>query len=542
MKECLIHHTGTLDEMPGVIKDNKVYIKWTDGKLLLPEDYFIFYYESENGLTQFSVDGKWGFADVHTGEIVITATWDYAGPIYNGYAHVARDGRHGYIDYTNTVTVPLEYDDAEDISDHLLFRVAKDNRWGVVDKDNKVIIPLEYDYVYYSYGYDEDYKPALFFSVEIDERYGVIGADGKKISQVDLSDSQMKNLISEISSKYDNRPRRIGMDSISREEIIDMIRKEHLRRYGNRGNITLPKEGYDFTLIDNSLYMKIREVEAVFEKKVKESNMQNDCGAFDTWAVGIKSWINEVDKVVLSWDKPEDIHGLHYQRFLYRVTKSMEIFDWLVPANDCAKFLDDLKLKFGSGKKYISNAPTEEAEGKAGGLEAIIEREFAANYNKELAERVGMDNDRIFHQLPVGIFKDKVSRVNAIFPGGSASIDLWGINKAKEELHIFELKAKDNTGSGIYSQLFFYSILQHDILNNYIARPKKLKGNNYRGYHELLDSEIASVKSHFLVNRAHPLIDEKFIEFVNFALKKSGVAIEFDSILYDYNDDLVIRV
>jgi hypothetical protein len=162
MQECIIYHTGVYESADGVLKDNKVYIKREDDKLYFPEEMFMGTEECEGGLIQFEVEGKWGFADICTGEIIIEPSWDYAGPFHKGYAHVVvgaqlefynqrknnvyvyiYGGKHGFIDTTGNNVISIEYDDASDIPDDNYFRVAKNGKWLMVDSQNKTISPLE---------------------------------------------------------------------------------------------------------------------------------------------------------------------------------------------------------------------------------------------------------------------------------------------------------------------------------------------------------------------------------------------------------------
>jgi len=122
--------------------------------------------ECEGGLIQFEVQGKWGFADIYTGKIVIKPTWDFAGPFYHGYAHVAlgveleidknanvymQGGNHGYIDTTGEIAIPIDYHDAEDIPYRQYFVVARDGKWGIIDRENMTLLPFQWDSLRTSY-------------------------------------------------------------------------------------------------------------------------------------------------------------------------------------------------------------------------------------------------------------------------------------------------------------------------------------------------------------------------------------------------------
>ena len=166
MQKCTIYHTGVYISDKGVIKDNKVYFQGQYDQLYFPEEIFLAREECEGGLIQFEVDGKWGFADIYTGEIKIKPIWGYAGPFYRGYAHVVlvcktvtndsgyiEGGKHGYIDSDGSIIIPLEYDCAEDIPYHKYFEVSKNCKKGLIDRENKAIINLQWDYLVTSYGH-----------------------------------------------------------------------------------------------------------------------------------------------------------------------------------------------------------------------------------------------------------------------------------------------------------------------------------------------------------------------------------------------------
>lgn len=165
MQKCTIYHTGVYTSDKGVIKDNKVYFQAQDDQLYFPKEIFLAREECEGGLIQFEVDGKWGFADIYTGEIKIKPVWGYAGPFYRGYAHVASEvelvtnggthiegGKHGYIDSNGKLIIPLEYDYADDIPYRKYFEVSKNGKKGLIDKENKTIVNFQWDYLETSYG------------------------------------------------------------------------------------------------------------------------------------------------------------------------------------------------------------------------------------------------------------------------------------------------------------------------------------------------------------------------------------------------------
>lgn len=191
MKECTIYHTGVYVREKGVIKNNKVYFTWED-KLYLPEEIFLAKEECEGGLIQFEVEEKWGFANIHTGEIIIEPLWEYAGPFYRGYAHVAAKveaeinegcnsemgGRHGYIDISGNIVIPLEYDYVMDIPYHQYFEARKNGQWGLIDRKNKVLIPFNWHIL------ETSYRDELIFCARKEACEAYVGTEDKFLASI----------------------------------------------------------------------------------------------------------------------------------------------------------------------------------------------------------------------------------------------------------------------------------------------------------------------------------------------------------------------
>lgn len=172
MKSCTICHTGIHTSSAAALKDGKVYLLGNDGQLHLPKEMFMAKEECQGGLIQYEIQGKWGFVDIHTGNIVIEPVWDYAGPFYNNYAHVVlggnkteifkgcygtdvkQGGDHGYIGTDGDVVIPLEYVDAISWPYRDCFVVSKDGKWGMIDHENKSKIPFEWTCVKPDIEYD----------------------------------------------------------------------------------------------------------------------------------------------------------------------------------------------------------------------------------------------------------------------------------------------------------------------------------------------------------------------------------------------------
>lgn len=316
------------------------------------------------------------------------------------------------------------------------------------------------------------------------------------------------------------------------KDLVEIIKSEVKKQNViDSSRIGLPT-CYNYLICEDTLYLTIFN---------PESNMQNDKGAFDSWALAIYRWIPEIKKIILIWGEPENNKNSNYQRFLYRIKKSTEIYKWLEVYEDCEHLLKSLSIE--DQGLYVSTLPSQEASENSKDIEAIRELMFSKDFNVKLAEISGMDNANIYRQLPVGIYKEKKATANEIFPGRGATIDLWGLNESKKELHLFELKA-NNKPMGIYSQLFFYSMIQYDLMNG-VFETDNPNNSNFRGYKYLTDfgyKNFNSIKAHFLVDELHPLIDSVMIDTINQSLKLAGKNITFDIIKYEFDGEELLEL
>ncbi len=86
-KKCLVRHTGMYWIYDAVLEDGFVRKESNDSD----DEPLFFAGECGGDLVQINVDGKWGFANIHTAEIQIAPVWDFAGPFYGGHARIATD-------------------------------------------------------------------------------------------------------------------------------------------------------------------------------------------------------------------------------------------------------------------------------------------------------------------------------------------------------------------------------------------------------------------------------------------------------------------
>ncbi len=249
-------------------------------------------------------------------------------------------------------------------------------------------------------------------------------------------------------------------------------------------------------------------------------NMQSDNAAFEGWAICLKAWIEEIQNVTLRWAIPEvEQKNPHYNRFLYRVLKFIEFYDWFSVENDMIQELDLFKsqlvdLSNNSGSKDPKE-PTSKGEKY---LEYSIVHKYAEEFKKEF--KVTSFN----HQLPVGVKKNK----DCFFTGRASAIDLWGIND--NAISIFELKYQ-NKMVGIISELFLYTNIIHDMISGMICPPDPsicIRPSERELYTHL--SKFTQIKAYMLSEEEfyHPLLSDKVLTLLNDNnLREDKIGIEF---------------
>ncbi len=263
-------------------------------------------------------------------------------------------------------------------------------------------------------------------------------------------------------------------------------------------------------------------------------NMQNDSSAFEGWILCIKTVFDAEDvnyKFVLDWDSPEiikDTDKQHYQRFLYRTYKFDEIFgggnSWFKIKDK--KKLSGLKVKYRKNEVYCLNMPStvndERVNDSTANPENVLENYIVKNQTSLLGLKAICNDVILERQLPVGLFKGKVSEATAIFPSKKSAIDIWGITG--EDLYIFELKAKNNKKVGCISELFYYAMIMHDEQNRVFVRDSE-EGRRVQ--------KTSNIKAYILAPGIHPLITKKVIISMNKALKTKQKRITFGYIEFN---------
>ena len=262
----------------------------------------------------------------------------------------------------------------------------------------------------------------------------------------------------------------------------------------------------------DTLHMKMRQDNT-------SANMQENNAAFEAWAFYAKS--EGYERIILSESEPEKEIDLikeqqHYNRFLYRVLRFTEGFDWFTVSdtlNEKIKNFEQTKLL---RTDLCVNAPIVPAKVDTHIPEAHMERLLVCDGNKDFLNRkLGTNIDKFYNQLPVGLFYEKVTSDTAIFPRSHAALDIWGLDNST--FHLVELKAKENQNLGVLSEVFFYACFVYDMyccrhLERKDSTDSQKYGEKLRGYPELIRANITSVTAHILTAKKHPWLDKAFAE------------------------------
>lgn len=291
-----------------------------------------------------------------------------------------------------------------------------------------------------------------------------------------------------------------------------------------------------------------KEIEITLPAESAAINMQTDDGAFEGWVLAIYTLLLKAGirkEIYLDIkdgfeEKGKKSKG-HYNRFLYRLMKFQEQFTFVKLSDKLSALIgkyyyptDEQEYCYFDNSKLVINKPQKEA-GCNGKPEIVVEKSFNEHPKVIIEKTLDLSGislvDEVYRQLPVGIFKDKISRNTAVFTGGASAIDLWSISKDKSNLCIYELKVKENTKVGIISELFFYANLMYDVYGPNQCFGKSDTGNNSnRGYNHLasMKKPIEKVYAYFLIEEIHPLINAEVINLL------SNNYVKYDVIKYKY--------
>ena len=253
------------------------------------------------------------------------------------------------------------------------------------------------------------------------------------------------------------------------------------------------------------------------------ANMQEDESAFESWALVLKYYSKDkIETVIIDWEDipaKEKDGTYHYNRFVYRLAKFSQSYDWVELAKPLPQMPTTLVCNFPNGEAAKQN---EHTRGSEGFIECMYVEREKGNY------------DCINHQFPVGLFDYKVSSKTYFTPGQKSAIDIWAIKD--KTFYIFELKKFGNKPLGIISELMFYTNVVFDLLSHRIQykTDNKLKNSiekNYRGfgdfYKAYVNGSVVEINAVLLADSFHPLITNDLLAFINNSARFKFVNISF---------------
>lgn len=292
-----------------------------------------------------------------------------------------------------------------------------------------------------------------------------------------------------------------------------MNKKDIFNRLGDR--VAAPRN-MDFSITNRVMRVDLKAGDVC-------SNMQTNGSAFESWVLCIMSKLqSEIDRVTLSWEDCTTIDG-HYHRFMYRVMKSCEYFNWFSVADNKRQEYSEFITQF-KNTKFVINYPEKAAQ-------KIVNAKSEAFFERKLLESrcllKGVKFDIIDQQLPVGVFKNEVSRETEYFTAKKSAIDLWGIRA--DEFWVFELKY-DNKMVGIITELLFYMWFCQDLFQHKFYYHLKSAPLAYRSfdklYHFWKNQNPKTIVGVMLYDNIHPLVDEILIDYINAQFKEKSLEIK----------------
>ncbi|MDR3263687.1 MAG: WG repeat-containing protein [Clostridiales bacterium] len=93
---------------------------------------------------KYTRNGRWGYIDPSTNQIKIQPVYDEVFAFKEGLACVEKNELFGYIDISNNVVIPFEFELAMSFKDGLAC-VTKNNKTGFIDKEGGIVIDFRFD-------------------------------------------------------------------------------------------------------------------------------------------------------------------------------------------------------------------------------------------------------------------------------------------------------------------------------------------------------------------------------------------------------------
>lgn len=320
---------------------------------------------------------------------------------------------------------------------------------------------------------------------------------------------------------------------IGKNEII-----ERLKEKSGISGADLPKD-IDFSIKNRVLKVFIKNAAL---------DMQRDSVAFEGWVSILKCWLSdEIEYVMLDFELREDLmyqygfpEACHFNRFLYRLYNMSRIFPaWFFIKESKRATLFDF-IKWLKSNTFVLNHSLREREDviETTKMERQIESWFVFHEGKELlSRRWNIDKSKLFNQLPTGVFINKITKNNAVFSRGASAIDMWGIDKDGQTLHLIELKCDENKGLGVIGETLFYTALMYD---SCVAEDSLFSFGKYGTAPDTSDTaaikndgrKFSRLMTHILAENYHPLFSKGVVSLIHDGLKNINTS--FDRATYSY--------
>lgn len=337
---------------------------------------------------------------------------------------------------------------------------------------------------------------------------------------------------------------------MTKEQILIEI-KEELKKVINAketGAVELPKN-IDVVVQGDIVKISLSsKAIGVNENEKDVCNMQDDEAAFEGWALVIYTYFAKIRNYKVQLKLKEDAYQKaqnflemgnylgkrgHYYRFLYRVLRFSQQYEWFSLDVNLEKMVKDFDEYLRSGLSFTNNYPNGEKKISVKEVKKETENSIEDLFSddlwqksfegKKLCQQFGMP---IYRQLPVGLFEDKKKTEKAIFTGKKSAIDLWSSND--ECITIYELKWK-NKMVGIITELFFYCNYMRDMygtgkaISQYHFVPHMVNVNRirnekkYRGYLDIYGRKFEKINGYMLYNKGelHQTITKNLLEDMN---------------------------
>lgn len=287
------------------------------------------------------------------------------------------------------------------------------------------------------------------------------------------------------------------------ETVLDYLKKELEKRKVPSSD--LPKS-YDYEIDKRKKNLIIK-----LKASGLKANMQDNESAFESWAIILKFYLSDlINTVTIDWEEIDSSvkeGEYHFNRFIYRVAKFAQTYDWVLLAKSIPQMPTILVCNYPNGGAAEKK---EHAIGSEGWIECNYVEKEKSHY------------DVINHQFPVGLFDYTVSKYTHFTTGQKSAIDIWAIKD--RQLFVFELKKPGNIPLGIISELMFYINVMNDLLLHRIqykddGKLEKAIEKNHRGFGDFYNlyrsGRIDKINAVLLADQFHPLINSKLLEFIN---------------------------